>query len=124
MKMTKAGSGVPLVAGYGAGGFRLGEQRVEGSVLIVNGETAAWPVSARDEIASECFAAVIAADPAVEILIVGTGPSLRLLPADVRKTLEDAGIIFDAMDTGAAARTYNVLAIEGRRVAAALIAVE
>jgi uncharacterized protein len=35
-----------------------------------------------------------------------------------------AGIAVEPMDTGAACRTYNVLATEERRVAAALIAVE
>ncbi len=42
----------------------------------------------------------------------------------VRERLRRAGITVDAMDTGAACRTFNVLAGEGRRVAAALIAVE
>jgi uncharacterized protein len=45
------------------------------------------------------------------------------LPAALRTALKAAGISSDPMDTGAACRTYNVLAGEGRAVAAALIAV-
>jgi len=42
----------------------------------------------------------------------------------VRRRLREAGLSFDTMPTRAAASTYNVLFAEGRRVAAALIAVE
>ena len=40
-----------------------------------------------------------------------------------RAALRADGIVIEPMDTGAAARTFNVLMAEGRRVAAALIAV-
>jgi uncharacterized protein len=41
----------------------------------------------------------------------------------VRALLAEAGIRLDAMQTGAAVRTYHVLVAEERRVAAALIAI-
>jgi uncharacterized protein len=41
----------------------------------------------------------------------------------VREALQRAGIGLEFMDTPTAARVYNVLAAEGRRLAAALIAV-
>jgi uncharacterized protein len=46
---------------------------------------------------------------------------MRPVPAALRQALKDAGIGVDAMDTGAACRTYNVLMGEDRRVAAALL---
>ena len=49
---------------------------------------------------------------------------MRFVPPALRNALRTAGIVIDAMDTGAACRTYNVLMSEDRRVAAALIAVE
>ena len=48
---------------------------------------------------------------------------MGLVPEALRGLLRAAGIVLEPMDTGAACRTYNVLAAEGRRVAAALIAV-
>ena len=39
----------------------------------------------------------------------------------LRAALKDAGVSVDAMETGAACRTYNMLAGEGRSVAVALI---
>ena len=41
-----------------------------------------------------------------------------------RKELKDQGIVLEWMDTGAACRTFNVLTVEERPVAAALIAVK
>ena len=59
----------------------------------------------------------------VDVLFVGTGADTAHIPADLRITLEDAGIGVEAMATPAACRTYNVLLSEGRRVALAVIPV-
>jgi uncharacterized protein len=59
----------------------------------------------------------------VEILLLGCGPRMELVTKAMRQPLRDAGIVVEPMDTGAAARTFNVLLSEERRVAAALIAV-
>ncbi len=63
-----------------------------------------------------------AAEPAVEILMLGCGGRFAMVPAELRQALRAEGIALEAMDTGAACRTYNVLLAEDRRVAAALIA--
>ena len=60
----------------------------------------------------------------VGVLLLGVGRTMALPPLDVRRAFIDANIGLEAMDTGAAARTYNVLLAEGRPVAAALIAVD
>ena len=70
----------------------------------------------------ESLAPIVAAAPAVELLILGLGPRFLPVPAALRQALKDQGIALEAMDTGAACRTYNVLLAEDRRVAAALIA--
>ena len=48
---------------------------------------------------------------------------IAAIPPVVQERLRAAGLRFDVMQTGAAARTWNVLLAEDRRVAAALIAV-
>lgn len=124
MKLTRAdGDAQALIAAYGDQGFRVNEDRIEGSVLICNGKAERWAVADPARITPESLDSVVAADPAVELLLLGTGSDLALLPDDTRGMLEARGIPHDVMDTGAAARTFNVLALEGRRVAAALIAV-
>lgn len=66
---------------------------------------------------------IIAATPAVEHLLIGTGHDPWLLPAATRAHLRSHGIVAETMSTGAAVRTYNQLLAEGRRVGALLIAV-
>ena len=55
-----------------------------------------------------------------ELVILGTGPTQHFAPAAVRAAFTARGIGLEAMELGAACRTYNVLVQEERRVAAAL----
>ncbi len=59
----------------------------------------------------------------IELLLVGTGLDIAAIDPALRGWLKDAGVGLDVMQTGAAARTYNILVAENRKVAAALIAV-
>jgi len=114
----------PTIDAYGAGGFRLSGLRHEGSVLIVRDVAQAWPVAAMADLTVAAVEPVIAAGrEAVEFLLLGTGPVNALPPREVRQALVQAGMGLEFMDTPAAARLYNVLTAEGRRLAAALIAV-
>ena len=67
---------------------------------------------------------LLASDPVPQILLIGCGQGAAMISPALRQALRAAGAVIDAMDTGAACRTYNVLLAEERRVAAALIAVE
>lgn len=114
----------PLIEAYGGGGFRLGAARHEGSVLIVGDEPRSWRVSAMSELTLADFEPVVAAGASeVEFVLLGTGARNALPPREVRDGLRAAGIGLEFMDTAAAARLYNLLTSEGRKLAAALIAV-
>jgi uncharacterized protein len=65
----------------------------------------------------------LAAANAIDTLIIGTGTEVWLPPPDLRAVLRSVHVVPDAMQTGPAIRTYNVMIGERRRVAAALIAV-
>lgn len=58
---------------------------------------------------------------APEVLLVGTGLKQHLLASHITQPLLRMGIGIEAMSTEAAARTYNILMSEGRRVVAALL---
>lgn len=60
----------------------------------------------------------------VDLLLLGCGTSMWQLSKSLKKSLDEIEITVEAMSTGAAVRTYNVLTGEKRRVAAALISVE
>ncbi|EIN10836.1 DUF498-domain-containing protein [Punctularia strigosozonata HHB-11173 SS5] len=59
--------------------------------------------------------------PKPEILLIGTGKTVAMPPPAIRQYLNEIGIQIDVMDTWNACSTYNLLAEEGRRVAAALL---
>jgi uncharacterized protein len=109
---------------YGNGGFRFAGMSHRGSIMALPSGIEAWPVASVSDIAPDSLSRLIAEADAIEILLVGTGNEMKLLPADVRNVLEQAGIYPDLMATGAAVRTFNVLLSEERAVAAALIAVD
>ena len=56
-----------------------------------------------------------------EIVLLGTGNRLLFPPGALMRPFAPAGIGLEIMDLQAACRTYNILAAEGRKVAAALL---
>lgn len=56
-----------------------------------------------------------------EIILLGTGNKLHFPPGALLRPFAPAGIGLEVMDTQAACRTYNILAAEGRKVAAAIL---
>lgn len=120
---TMVAEGSKMVTSYGDGLFRLGEETITGSILMFPEAVYSWNVSSADDITVESFAPIIEAADTVEILLLGMGNRLTRVPMEWRHALKEHGIVIEPMDTGAACRTYNVLLSEGRRVAAAIIAV-
>ncbi len=112
--------GRQIVNAYGDGGFKISGAPFEGSVLVFLEETVSWS----GDLTLEALQPVIGHASKPTILVVGCGPDFTLPPEDLRQSLQDHGIVLEWMDTPAACRTYNVLAIEERDVAAALVAVE
>jgi uncharacterized protein len=114
----------PAIEAYGGGGFRVAGTRIEGSILIVEDQAGPWPVAALADLRPSDFDLVLAADRgAVEFVLLGLGPQTVPPPKAVREALRAAGLGLEVMDTVAACKFYNVLASDGRRIAAALIAV-
>jgi uncharacterized protein len=114
----------PLIDAYGDGGFRLSGEWHSGSVLILADQARPWPVAAFAELSVEALEPVFAAGRTeVEFLLLGVGVRNAQPPRAIREALLAAGMGLEFMDTPAAARLYNVLTSEGRRVAAALIAI-
>lgn len=112
-----------MIDAYGAGGFRFAEMSHKGSILALPSGVRAWPVTLASQITAASLEPVLLEASEIGFLIIGTGPEIMFLPRVLRDHLKDSGIVLEGMATPAAARTYNVLVGEGRRVAAALIAV-
>ena len=115
------------IEAYGGGGFRFAGMSHVGSILATPGGISAVAAASIAELADGALAPLIAeleaAPGAVELLVVGTGAGPARLSEGLIGRLRASGLRFETMATGPAARMYNVLVDEGRRVAALLIAV-
>ena len=109
---------------YGNSGFRFAEMSHRGSLLCLPTGMFAWPAMVPGDITIEALEPVLAAAGDIDVLIIGLGHDITGLAPEVRAALREHGIIVEAITTGSAVRTYNVLLAEERAVAAALLAVE
>jgi uncharacterized protein len=116
--------GRATIEGYGAGGFRFAGMSHRGSLLALPSGIYAWEARAPGDVDETALARVIAERDEIDLLLIGTGRDPFPLPEPLRWRLREVGIRFEALPTAGAASTYNVLLTEGRRVAAALIAVD
>jgi len=108
-----------LFTGYGPGYVLVNGARVETSLIVLPDEIVPDWAADLASLAAAHFDAVLMRAP--EIMLLGTGerqvfPAIGLYAGLIR-----AGIGVEVMDTQAACRTYNILAGEGRRVAAAIV---
>lgn len=121
MRINEIGyDGPPPIDSYGGGGFRLGGAFHDGDLLLAGDAPFPWRP---DALGADAFAACLERADDIDVLLVGMGAEIAALPAASRRALEGAGIGVEVMSTPSACRTYNVLLAEGRRVAAALVAI-
>ncbi len=112
-----------MIDGYPPGGFRISGGLHHGPMLVWPESEVPWDIDRIESLSLAHLDPVRRIDPPIEVLLIGCGPRMVLLPSALRRQIREAGIGMDAMDTGAACRTFNVLISEGRRVAAAMIPV-
>lgn len=111
---------VPYVHSYGDGWVRVGEQLFTSSLVMdTTGQLFDWNCLRFEDLGPQHFDRLAAMGS--EALIFGSGRHLRFAPAYITKSLIEAQVGIDTMDTHAACRTYNVLAAEGRRVTLAIV---
>jgi uncharacterized protein len=113
-----------IISGYGNGGFTCRDDRHDGSIIVTPEIVYPLAIQTIADLTLEKLAGLKAHMPAVELLLIGCGPQMAPIDPVLRRSVREWGIVIEPMDTGAACRTYNVLLVEERRVAAALVAVD
>lgn len=109
-----------VVSGYDARSITVNEQRFELSVLVMpEGPVRQWAASQVDELTDTMAEELIDLDP--ELVVVGTGQTQVFPAVAFLRRFARHGVGCEIMDTGAACRTYNVLASENRQVLGALM---
>jgi len=109
---------------YGNGGFRFADMSHRGSILVLSSGVYAWGAQDPQGITAASLGRLFNDPVKPELLLIGTGRQLVPVSTALRRALGERGVRLDVMDTGAAARTYNILFGEKRSVGAALIAVD
>ena len=115
--------GRQIIESYGSGGFKVSGIAFSGPLIVFPERTVDWPGGGADGFSVEMLEPVFASEDAPEILLIGCGDRIFFIPPGLRAAIRERGPVVDAMDTGAACRTYNILMTEERRVAAALLPV-
>ena len=120
MKLQPDKSDVQSISGYGPGWVGVNGEKITRSIIISSkGERIEWPSSRFEDLGPEHFAQLAQLD--AEVVIFGSGSRIRFPKAAWLQPLMARRIGIETMDTAAACRTYNILAQEGRSVAAALL---
>jgi len=117
MRLTEVSYGsARAIEGYGPGFFRVAGHVLRGPCLITPWDAGPWGGFADT-------GAPLSLAGRIDVLFIGTGAEVAHIPPTFRQALEEQGIGVEVMASPTAARTYNVLLGEGRRVAVALLPV-
>lgn len=114
--------GRQIIQSYGQDGFKINGAVHDGAVIVLPEKTWDWKAQRDFSALQESdFDDLAARAEEIDVVLLGTGAKQEFFPPKLKATLKSKGLVVEAMDSGAACRTYNVLMGEGRRVAAALL---
>lgn len=120
MKFHLSPTTANVVTGFGIGWVRIGAQEYRESLIVTPDSIVThWAPAGFDALEEANFTELLASKP--EVVILGTGRAIRFPHPGLARSLAQAQVGLEVMDTAAACRTYNILAAEGRRVAAGLL---
>jgi len=103
-----------------AAAVTVGERELTRSFILARDALVEdWPVTDVLALAEADLEPLLRLEP--EVVLLGSGASLRFPSQHLRAAFLARGIGLEVMDNAAAARTFNVLASEGRKVVAAFI---
>lgn len=113
--------------GYGIQAYKTGQVSINGQtysnslILTPSQLMADWRPQSVEELTEADFAPLEELRP--NLVLLGTGKKQIFPPLPLYAPLLQKGIAVEVMNTAAACRTFNILAAEGRQVAAALMMV-
>ena len=120
MKLEPDNFDVQTIQGYGPGWVGVQGEKITHSVILGSkGQRVDWQCNRFEDLTAAHFAQLAEFD--AELIIFGSGPRIRFPQPAWLQPLMAKRMGLETMDTGAACRTYNILAGEGRRVAVAIV---
>ena len=119
----ESGMGQNLIRAYAPGRITINEEVYTTSLIVTPRQVVTeWPPASFADLSAGHFEIIARLQP--EVVILGTGARLQFPAPSLTRSLVEAGIGLEVMDTGAACRTFNFLMSDGRRVLAALLMIE
>ncbi len=113
-------AGLNIFTAYGEGYVAVNHRKYEENLIVLpDSVTPDWSTATVATLAAADMDKLLALG--AEIVLLGTGSRLRFPAGALLRPFAPAGIGLEVMDLQAACRTYNILAAEGRKVAAALL---
>ncbi|SFV32076.1 Uncharacterized conserved protein, contains Mth938-like domain [Devosia crocina] len=109
---------------YGNSGFRFAEMSHRGSLLCLPSGMHGWEVTTPEQLTLASLKPVFDLADQLDVLMIGLGTDIMAIDPAIRAAFRERRVIIEAVGTGSAIRTYNVLLAEERAVAGAFIAVE
>ena len=119
LQLTNLGE-IKLFTAHGPDHVMVNGERYGHSIVVLAKEVRSdWAVAGFEQLTEAHFAYFLALKP--DVLLLGTGATQRFPHPRLYRSLTDAGIGVECMDTPAACRTYNILVAEDRKVIAAIL---
>ena len=119
MKFTREPATSLSIRQVSNAGFVIGDDRYDGAIALSHERVLdGWSEIPIADLVEDDFAPLFTGE--IEVILLGTGTSNIFPPRELVFAMARRGVGFEVIDTKAAARTFNVLAGEGRRVAAVL----
>ena len=109
---------------YGNGGFRFADLSHRGSLLCLPTGMQGWDIVSPSQLTLDSLRPVLELADQLDVLLIGLGTDIARIDPAIRDAFRERKVIIEAVGTGGAVRTYNVLLAEERAVAGAFIAVE
>jgi uncharacterized protein len=117
---TSNTDGLNLITAYGDDYVAVNHQKHEKNLIVLpENLIPEWSTATIETLAESDMQKLL--ELGVEVILLGTGKRLRFPAGSLMRPFAPAGIGLEIMDLQAACRTYNILASEGRKVAAALL---
>jgi uncharacterized protein len=112
-----------IIESYGNGGFKVAGEKFEGGLIILPDSVHRFESANIEATTQAHLEPILNNIEDIEVLIVGCGKVTEFFSPAIENFFRSKKISAEYMDTGAAARTYNILLTEERKVAVVLIAV-
>lgn len=114
--------GHKIIQSYKADGFRVSGELYKGPIIVFSDQVKEWSIGQDVSLHTlDEYDPLFLYSQEIDFVLLGTGKNIQFLKPLLKNSLKQKGLLIEAMDTGAACRTYNMLMAEGRRVCLACL---